>query len=135
MKWQLVLKICFWFIELFKFITSSTIDRNEWLKCHIIILHRIHVGVLGDATASALQFWGRTSWYSYTGVTVDALIYTIYVHCRKMYNLFVWALETGRKARLAELFSCFAASSNKFIFSNNVHILFYPEIYSRHLKL
>ena len=26
--------------------------------------------------------------------------YTIYVHCRKIYNLFVWALETGRKASL-----------------------------------
>jgi len=37
------------------------------------------------------------------GVCILALsiyIYTIYVHCRKIYNLFVQALETGRKASL-----------------------------------
>ena len=27
-------------------------------------------------------------------------IYTIYVHCWKIYNLIVWALKTGRKASL-----------------------------------
>ena len=28
---------------------------------------------------------------------VTASKYTIYVHCQKIYNLFVWALETGRR--------------------------------------
>ena len=31
--------------------------------------------------------------------------YTIYVHCRKIYNLFVRALETGRKASIPETYS------------------------------
>jgi hypothetical protein len=31
-------------------------------------------------------------------LTLWLLIYTIYVHCWKIYNLFVQALETGRKA-------------------------------------
>ena len=31
------------------------------------------------------------------------IIYTIYVHCRKIYNLFAQAIETGRKASLLYL--------------------------------
>ena len=30
--------------------------------------------------------------------------YTIYIHCWKIYNLFVWALETSRKASFSSLF-------------------------------
>ena len=30
--------------------------------------------------------------------------YTIYIHCRKIYNLFVQALETGRKTSFSRLF-------------------------------
>jgi len=30
----------------------------------------------------------------------DSVKYTIFVHCWKVYNLFVRALETGRKASL-----------------------------------
>jgi hypothetical protein len=38
--------------------------------------------------------------------------YTIYVHCRKIYNLFVRTLETGRKTDLWRAFlSCFAAET------------------------
>jgi hypothetical protein len=38
-----------------------------------------------------------------------------YVHCRKIYNSFVRALETGRKASLLRAFvACFAASVNTF---------------------
>ena len=40
-------------------------------------------------------------------------IYTIYVHCRKIYNLFVQALETGRKASLWRV-------QINFIFNDNV---------------
>ena len=41
--------------------------------------------------------------------------YTIYVHCRKISNLFVRALETGRIASLRRVFqACFAASTNEF---------------------
>jgi hypothetical protein len=32
-----------------------------------------------------------------------------YVHCRKIYNLFVQAVETGRKANLWRVLACFAA--------------------------
>ena len=40
-------------------------------------------------------------------------IYTIYVHCQKIYNLFVQALETGRKISIWQAFlACFAESAN-----------------------
>ena len=45
----------------------------------------------------------------------NIITYTIYVHCRKIYNLFVRALETGRKASIWQTFvACFTASANKF---------------------
>jgi len=41
--------------------------------------------------------------------------YTIYVHCQKIYNLFVCTLETGRKASQWQAFlACFAASAIEF---------------------
>ena len=44
---------------------------------------------------------------------IKLTIYTIYVHCRKIYNLFVRALEISRKASLLQAFlACFAASAN-----------------------
>ena len=43
--------------------------------------------------------------------------YIICTHCKKIYNLFVLALETGRKRKLLQAFlACFAASANKFNF-------------------
>ena len=36
-------------------------------------------------------------------LTLWFLIYTIYIHCWKIYNLFVQALETGRKASYIKL--------------------------------
>ena len=46
---------------------------------------------------------------------VTASKYTIYVHCQKIYNLFVRTLEKGRKASLWRVFlTCFAASANQF---------------------
>ena len=48
----------------------------------------------------------------------------IYVHCQKTYNLFVRALEIGRKAILWQAFlSFFQRVQMNFIFSNNVYIL------------
>ena len=42
-------------------------------------------------------------------------IYTIYVHCLDMLNLFVWALETDSKASLWwDFLASFASSSNQF---------------------
>ena len=38
-------------------------------------------------------------WFPY-----DIYIYTIYLHCRRIYNLFVLALETGRKQTFSEIF-------------------------------
>jgi hypothetical protein len=41
----------------------------------------------------------------------------IYVHCRKIYNLFVCALERGKKASFWQVFLvCFTASENIFYF-------------------
>ena len=41
--------------------------------------------------------------------------YTTYIHCRKISNLFVRALETGNAARLRRaFFTRFAASTNEF---------------------
>jgi hypothetical protein len=50
----------------------------------------------------------------------------IYVHCQKTYNLFVRALEIGRKAILWQAFlSCFPASANEFyIFEQCIYIVF-----------
>jgi len=51
----------------------------------------------------------------------------IHVHCRKMYNSFIRAKETGRKAILWQTFlHCFASSANEFIFFDSVYILYLP---------
>jgi hypothetical protein len=45
----------------------------------------------------------------------------IYIHCRKIQNLFVRALETGRKVSLwRDFLACFASSQINFIFNDNV---------------
>jgi hypothetical protein len=49
------------------------------------------------------------------------------VHCTKISNLCVQALETGRKVTL--LFGYFAASANEFYFYGPMHVFYvYPEI-------
>ena len=52
------------------------------------------------------------TWY----VIVECLlliICTIYIYCRKIYNLFVWTLEIGRKVSIWQAFlACFVASAN-----------------------
>jgi uncharacterized membrane protein YgcG len=41
------------------------------------------------------------------------IICTIYIYCRKIYNLFVWTLEIGRKVSIWQAFlSCFTESVN-----------------------
>ena len=50
--------------------------------------------------------------------------YIIQVHCRKISNLFVWALETGRKVSLGKLFWPVSQPEQiNFIFNDNVLIL------------
>ena len=40
-------------------------------------------------------------------------MYYIYIYCRKIYNLFVWTLEIGRKVSIWQAFlSCFTESVN-----------------------
>ena len=49
---------------------------------------------------------------------------TINVHCRKIYNLFVWALETSRKASILWACVLLLTNVNEYsIFSDNEHIL------------
>ena len=38
----------------------------------------------------------------------------MYIHCQKIYNLFVPALETDRKGVWQAFLSCFATSANEF---------------------
>jgi hypothetical protein len=56
--------------------------------------------------------------------TISRAIYIyiyIYIHCRKIQNLFVRALETGRKVSLwRDFLACFASSQINFIFNDNV---------------
>ena len=48
----------------------------------------------------------------------------MYVHFWKIWNLCVWALETGRKEILWwVLLACIAGSANKFHFIDNIHTL------------
>ena len=58
------------------------------------------------------------------------MINTIYVHCRKIYNLFVRALETSGKSILCRPFlSYFASSANNFcIFQQCTYTVFIPEM-------
>ena len=52
--------------------------------------------------------------------------YTIYVHCLKISNLFVRALETGNASRFRRaFFTLFAARTNEFDISGYVRILFF----------
>ena len=50
-----------------------------------------------------------------TNLRLQWNIYTIYVHCRKMHNLFLRPLETGCKANLFQTFqTCLAMSTKEF---------------------
>jgi hypothetical protein len=73
---------------------------------------------------SMMQIKKKIELWENFGVTT--LKYTIYVHCRKIYNLFVRALETGRKTIIWQAFlACFASSTNQFyIYRQCVYIVF-----------
>jgi hypothetical protein len=68
------------------------------------------------------------SWHPPSYFLLDVYCtYSIYVHCTKISNLCVQALETGRKVTL--LFGYFAASANEFYFYGPMHVFYvYPEI-------
>ena len=53
--------------------------------------------------------------YTIPMMSINTLyIYTIYIYCQKIYNLFTRVLEAGGKAIIWRAFmACFAASANK----------------------
>jgi hypothetical protein len=58
-------------------------------------------------------------------ITIDGLSYNVDVHCRKISNLFVRALETVRNARLCRAILTVSQRVQKnLMFSDNVHVLF-----------
>jgi len=76
------------------------------------IMHYIHVFLL------TIIFWIITLY-------IYICTQPIHVHCRKIYNVFVRALETGRKTSLWRSLSCFAANANEcYIFRQCTCVMF-----------
>jgi hypothetical protein len=70
---------------------------------------------LGHIHDKALQVPDACRATKRNGISVDVTDdgITIYVHCQKIYNLFLRALETGRKDSIWRAFlACFAACAN-----------------------
>ena len=83
-----------------------------------------------------LKWWIRPSFFFYRTSTLyyiciwqlchEYYIYNIKVHCRKIHNVFVRALETGiKESRWWAFRACFATNAKQinFIFNDNVRIL------------
>jgi hypothetical protein len=61
-----------------------------------------------------LYWWRKTEHLENNKQVIDKLVHTYTIHCRKIKKIFVQALETGRKASMAQTFlgACFAESAN-----------------------
>jgi len=69
------------------------------------------VSVITRSTFSSVVLWLSHA----TNLRLQWNIYTIYVHCWKMYNLSLRSLETGCKANLFQTFlACLAMSTKEF---------------------
>jgi outer membrane protease len=86
----------------------STLCPNSTriLFYHLESLAKISPHQIENVQRSAARYLFNDYTYVYTRSELNkAMKYTIYVHCRKIYNLFVRALETGRKASIPETYS------------------------------
>jgi len=94
---------------------------------HIILILIQPVFALTTFKTHAASCWQMYPYIYNMCTIICPVIGIIHVHCRKMYNSFIRAKETGRKAILWQTFlHCFASSANEFIFFDSVYILYLP---------
>ena len=103
-----------WWEMIFRFVDGGGIDNYLFSLFLLLIFFVVDDGSIARIPCLFRVF---VSLYIYT-------IYTVHIHCRKMSNLFVRALETGTKANHWWAFlACFAASANWFYANRQCAIL------------
>jgi len=86
-------------------------NRRVYLHSHARVVVFVHFSYTGRCFRTLIGLFIHKFMFSYTDKRFYIQIHTIHEHCRKIRNLFVQALETGRKASICRAFlSCFDAS-------------------------